>query len=61
MQGEYVEFDIDTKNVTNNHASHAVNITGIKGYELMCETRSLMKENSRSKNSNTENITKTEE
>jgi cold shock CspA family protein len=38
IQGEYVEFDIIfTEN--GKHEHQAVNVTGIKGGEIMCETR----------------------
>ena len=38
MQGEYVEFDVS--NVANGqHSCQAVNVTGMFGGKLMCETR----------------------
>lgn len=38
VQGEYVEFDL-VKSTTDNHEFQAVDISGIKGGLLMCETR----------------------
>jgi cold shock CspA family protein len=38
VQGEYVEFDLD-KSTNDKHEFHAINISGIKGGLLMCETR----------------------
>lgn len=38
IQGEYVQFGVE-KMETKDHENQAVNITGIKGGELMCETR----------------------
>ena len=35
VQGEYIEFDLDTL----NNKPVAINISGIKGGKLMCETR----------------------
>jgi CspA family cold shock protein len=42
VQGEYVEFDLE-KSTNDNHEFHAVNISGIKGGPIMCETRRLSK------------------
>jgi CspA family cold shock protein len=38
VQGEYVEFEL-TKSDKSGHEFHAVNISGMKGGSLMCETR----------------------
>jgi CspA family cold shock protein len=38
VQGEYVDFEL-TKSDKSDHEFHAVNISGVKGGELMCETR----------------------
>lgn len=38
VQGEYVEFEL-TKSDKSGHEFHAVNISGVKGGSLMCETR----------------------
>ena len=44
MQGEYVEFDLaETDN--EQHKYQAVNITGIRGGPIMCETRRLARQN----------------
>lgn len=44
VQGEYVEFSIvATKN--DKHELQSMNVTGIKGGPLMCETRSLNSSN----------------
>lgn len=40
VQGEYVDFDI-VKPDNSDHEYHAVNVSGIKGGQLMCETRQL--------------------
>jgi cold shock CspA family protein len=40
VQGEYVEFDL-SKSDSKDHEWQAVNIKGIKGGALMCETRFL--------------------
>ena len=43
-QGEYVEFDLaETDNEQHKH--QAVNITGIRGGPIMCETRRLARQN----------------
>jgi CspA family cold shock protein len=38
VQGEYVEFDLE-KSTDGPHEVKAVNVTGVNGGELMCETR----------------------
>jgi len=38
VQGEYVDFEL-TKSDKNGHEFHAINISGVKGGSLMCETR----------------------
>jgi CspA family cold shock protein len=38
VQGEYVEFDI-SESTTAGHEFQATNISGIKGGQIMCETR----------------------
>ena len=38
MQGEYVDFEL-SKSEKSEHEFHAVNISGVKGGSLMCETR----------------------
>ena len=38
VQGEYVDFEL-TKSDKSGHEYHAVNISGVKGGSLMCETR----------------------
>ncbi len=38
VQGEYVDFEL-TKSEKSEHEFHAVNISGVKGGNLMCETR----------------------
>ena len=43
VQGEYVEFKIE-KMTNKEHENQATQITGIKGGELMCETRFKNKE-----------------
>jgi CspA family cold shock protein len=40
VQGEYVDFDI-SKPAKGDHEYHAVNVSGVKGGPLMCETRRL--------------------
>lgn len=39
VQGEYVQFDL-VKSTSGPHEYKAMSVTGIKGGELMCETRS---------------------
>ena len=43
VQGEYVDFEL-SKTDKSEHEYHAVNISGVKGGELMCETRKLTME-----------------
>jgi cold shock protein len=43
VQGEYVSFQ-KKELVDNNHKCMAVNVTGVRGGPLMCETRQKMKE-----------------
>jgi CspA family cold shock protein len=43
VQGEYVEFNLE-KSTNENHEFQAVNISGIKGGPIMCETRRLNKQ-----------------
>ena len=44
VQGEYVEFDVS--NVANGqHSCQAVNVTGMFGGKLMCETRNEARQN----------------
>lgn len=38
VQGEYVDFEL-TESEKSEHEFHAVNISGVKGGNLMCETR----------------------
>jgi len=38
VQGEYVDFEL-TKSEKSEHEFHAIQISGVKGGELMCETR----------------------
>lgn len=38
VQGEYIQFDLE-KSTDGPHEVKAVNVTGVKGGELMCETR----------------------
>ena len=38
MQGEYVDFELSKSDKTE-HEYHAVNVSGVKGGSLMCETR----------------------
>jgi cold shock CspA family protein len=40
VQGEYVEFNL-VKSTAENHEYQAIDISGIKGGPLMCETRRL--------------------
>jgi len=40
VQGEYIEFDLVETGVENDkHTHHAVNISGIKGGPILCQTR----------------------
>jgi|LauGreSuBDMM15SN_2_FD.fasta_scaffold00277_5 cold shock CspA family protein len=45
VQGEYVEFEL-SKVTSEGHEHQAINITGIDGGSLMCETRQLNRNNS---------------
>ena len=54
-QGEYVDFVL-TKPANEKHEYHAVNVTGVKGGLIMCETRRLSSISSR-----TEEYVSTEE
>ena len=38
VQGEYVQFDL-VSSTEQNHQFKSLNIKGVRGYELMCETR----------------------
>tara|TARA_B110000967_G_scaffold208317_2_gene260113 strand:+ start:4555 stop:4893 length:339 start_codon:yes stop_codon:yes gene_type:complete len=38
VQGEYVEFDITTSEL-DSHKMHSSNVKGMKGGQLLCETR----------------------
>ena len=55
VQGEYVEFDVEKMRSKNEHDHQAVNITGIMGGDLMCETRFKNKDLSRVRDSLTPN------
>jgi cold shock CspA family protein len=46
VQGEYVSF-LKKELTGNHHKCMAVNVTGVGGGPLMCETRQKMKETSR--------------
>jgi len=46
VQGEYVEFE-RVKSTTGPHEYKAADISGIKGGELMCETRNLSQQSAR--------------
>ena len=46
VQGEYVDFDL-VKSPNEKHEFHAVNISGIKNGEIMCQTRKLADNGSR--------------
>jgi CspA family cold shock protein len=43
VQGEYVDFEL-SKSEKSEHEYHAVNISGVKGGSLMCETRRITQE-----------------
>jgi CspA family cold shock protein len=45
VQGEYVEFDL-VKSESGPHEYKAMSVTGIKGGELMCETRNVSHQSS---------------
>jgi CspA family cold shock protein len=53
VQGEYVEFNI-VKSEKGEHEYNAVNVSGVKGGNLMCETRRLNREQSRPRPSSDE-------
>jgi CspA family cold shock protein len=42
IEGEYVDFELQ-ETASENHKVHAVNVVGIKGGKLMCETRHDLK------------------
>lgn len=44
VQGEYVQFDL-VKSTSGPHEYKAMSVTGIKGGELMCETRTSTRSN----------------
>lgn len=44
IQGEYVDFEL-RKPEKGNHEFHAVNVSGVKGGSLMCETRRVNQDN----------------
>ena len=46
VQGEYVEFEVQ-KMDSKDHENQAINITGVMGGDLMCETRFKNKDLSR--------------
>lgn len=46
VQGEYVDFDL-VKSTNDKHEYHAVDITGIKNGEIMCQTRKLVESTAR--------------
>lgn len=46
VQGEYVQFDI-VKSTSGPHKYKSMTVTGIKGGELMCETRSFSRPNNK--------------
>jgi len=43
IQGEYVDFEL-SKPEKGDHEFHAVNVSGVKGGSLMCETRRVNQE-----------------
>jgi hypothetical protein len=45
IQGEYVDFDI-VKPDNDKHEFHAVNITGVRNGNIMCETRRTLSQSS---------------
>ena len=45
VQGEYVEFTVSNVDTNSNHEFHAVDVSGINGGRLMCETRQVIREN----------------
>ncbi len=48
VQGEYVEFNI-VKSEKGEHEYNAINVSGVKGGNLMCETRRLNREQTRTR------------
>lgn len=48
VQGEYVEFDI-VKSEKGEHEHNAVNVCGVKGGNLMCETRRINREQAKAR------------
>jgi len=44
VQGEYVDFEL-TDSDKSEHEFHAINVSGVKGGSLMCETRRQNSEN----------------
>lgn len=53
VQGEYVEFDI-VKSEKGEHEHNAVNVSGVKGGNLMCETRRINREQARTRPTSSE-------
>ena len=45
VQGEYVQYNVGTTMRGDKNTITAVNVTGIKGGKLMCETRELNRTN----------------
>ena len=45
VQGEYVEFTVSNVDTNSKHEFHAVDVSGINGGRLMCETRQVIREN----------------
>jgi CspA family cold shock protein len=47
VQGEYVEFDlVETGADNDKHTHHAVNISGVKGGPILCQTRFVNRQQS---------------
>jgi len=44
VQGEYVEFTVSNVDTNSKHEFHAVDVSGINGGRLMCETRQVIRE-----------------
>jgi CspA family cold shock protein len=55
VQGEYVEFNI-IKSEKGEHEYNAINVSGVKGGNLMCETRRLNREQTRTRPSSDEAV-----
>lgn len=55
VQGEYVEFNI-VKSEKGEHEHNAINVSGVKGGNLMCETRRLNREQARARPSSDEAV-----